>query len=127
MLAGAAGSSADRGFAFDDVPMGYRATVLMTDLDPVYLRRLLVRAFVVWVILRTTVALLSIGLRLPVRLPVVGVLLLVAVVAWLCRVDARIMRETVFFGNAGVASWMPGLVGAALALAGELLVTSLFR
>jgi hypothetical protein len=127
MLAGAAGSSADRSFAFDDVPMGYRATVLTMDLDPGYLRRLLVRAFVVWFIVRATVAVLSIALGLPVRLPIVAVLLLVAVVAWLCRVDARIMRETVFFANTGVPVWIPGAVGAAVALVGELLVTSLFR
>lgn len=55
-----------------------------------------------------------------VLLSPLALLMLVGVVAVLCRVDARLMREQIFHANLGTPTWVPVAVGTGTAVVLEI-------
>lgn len=86
--------------------------------DRPYLLRLLRRALVFWAALRALLFALAIGAGAGPAISPLSALLLAAVVAVLCTVDARFMRETIFQANLGTPPWAPAVAAVAVALTG---------
>jgi hypothetical protein len=85
---------------------------------PAYLRALIRRGLVLWLLCRIVVIVIALASRLGLLLtlsPVV-VLLLALAVAFLAQEDARVMRERHFYANLGTASWWPAAVGGTVVL-----------
>ena len=84
--------------------------------------RLFVRAFVLWALLRVLVSVAVAWMELGSA--GAGVIML-ALVPALCHVDARVMREELFYANLGRPSWAPAVAGALLAIGMEMLLAML--
>ena len=86
--------------------------------------RMFARAFVLWVLLRVFVTLAVAWMELGTAGS--GAIMLLLVPA-LCHVDARVMREELFYANLGRPTWMPAAAGAMFAVAAELLLGLILR
>jgi hypothetical protein len=95
--------------------------VLRRFADPLHALRMLRRAALFWVAVRGSLLFLSVA-GVALALSPAGVLLVTGIVAVLCHVDARFMREDIFYANLGTPAWAPAVTGAALSLAAELLL-----
>jgi hypothetical protein len=90
---------------------------------PLYLRRLLRRGLLLWLLARMAVTALGAAADVPFLVPGPRtLLLLIALVAMLAHVDARVMRETVLHENLGTPPWLPAAVAAGSAFTIELLI-----
>jgi hypothetical protein len=98
-------------------------TVLSLSADPLHARRMVRRAALFWAAVRGSLLFLS-AAGVAVALSPAGVLLVTGIVAVLCHVDARFMREGVFYANLGTPVWAPAVTGVILSLAAELLLVA---
>jgi hypothetical protein len=93
-----------------------------------YQLKLLRRALLLWAPLRLLLYVLAVGSGVSGAMGTIGAVLLALVVATLCAIDARFMRETIFQANLGTPTWAPAAAGVAVSLTGfmaELLMISL--
>jgi hypothetical protein len=91
-----------------------------------YVRRIVRRAVLLWLPLRVLLAGAALGQGLDARLGVAGVLLAGAVLATLCAVDARFMREPLFQAQLGTPAWAAPAAGVMVVLAVEAVVALLY-
>jgi hypothetical protein len=92
---------------------------------PTYLRALVRRGVVLWLLCRVVVIVIGVASRLGLLLtlsPAV-VLLLALAVAVLAQEDARAMRERLFYANLGVPTWLPAAVAGVIVLVLAAIVT----
>jgi hypothetical protein len=101
--------------------MNQARAVLRRSADPLHALRMLRRAALFWAAVRGSLLFLSVA-GVAVALTPAGVLLVTGIVAFLCHVDARFMREGIFFANLGTPAWAPAATGSILSLAAELLL-----
>jgi hypothetical protein len=85
------------------------------------------RALLFWVTVRVVLFVFALALRHEPQLPPPAVLLLAAVVAAMCILDARFMREDIFYANLGVPRWAPAAYGLIVPLAGEVMIAVAVR
>jgi len=94
---------------------------------PMYLRALVRRGLVLWLLCR--IILIGIGaasrLGFGLALSPVVILLLALAVAGLAYEDARVMREPIFYANLGTATWWPAAVAGISVIVLESLIAVL--
>ena len=94
-------------------------------LHPLYLRSLLRRSFIVWLLARIT--LLAVSAAPPLGEPVLAMTPVVALVllpslALFAQIDARAMRETLFHANLGTPRLAPAVISLIVASLLELTI-----
>jgi hypothetical protein len=90
--------------------------------DAVYAARLMRRAIVLWLPLRVIILGLAMSFGLDPRPGAAGTMLMAAVAASLCSLDARALREPIFHANLGTPPWAPAVAGASVAVCLEVIV-----
>jgi hypothetical protein len=83
------------------------------------------RALLLWVLVR--IAVMAVAMAPHLSLSFASVVIIVAVIPALCHVDARAMREDLFYANLGRPAWAPAVVGLLAACALELLIAVIVR
>jgi hypothetical protein len=96
------------------------------DVIPVtYARTIVRRALLIWLLTRVVVAGIGVAAKVGLQLTLspVTILLLAAVVAVLADVDARVMREPLFYANLGTPAWLNAALAGAIVLCIETAIT----
>lgn len=106
---------------------GVRLRVIGQVMPASYLRTIVWRALVLWLLVRlvrlvvSAYGALSVGLTLAMS-PLAS-LVLAGIVAALADVDARAMREPLFYASLGTPAWLPAALAGLCALVVEALIT----